>query len=104
MGKCPGCGTMNKDERFECYKCNARLTSKNVERSTASKVVFGTFLTNGLLIGVAGLIVFVLGVSDHRIRTDSGINIEPKQLIMWGAINLMIGVGCIATHFTIKKN
>ena len=72
----------------------------NNERSTGSKVFFGTWLTNGLVIGVFGFIILLVGLSGNW---QVG-NLEPEALIGIGAVVLIAGVGCIGIHFATKKD
>ena len=70
------------------------------ERSTTSKVIFGTWLTNGLVISVFGFIILLVGLSgDWHVG-----NIEPGTLIIVGAIVLVAGVSCIGIHLATKKD
>ena len=70
------------------------------ERSTTSKVLFGTWLTNGLVIAVFGFIVLLVGVSGNWQVGD----LSPEALLGIGAVILIVGVGCIGVHFAKKKD
>ena len=78
------------------------------ERSTASKAFFGTWLTNGLVLSVGGVIFFIWGLSmnnslENQLRVALGGTNYAPILIGVGIILLLIGVGCIGVHLSKKK-
>jgi hypothetical protein len=70
------------------------------ERSTTSKVVLGTWLTNGLVIAVFGFIVLLVGLSGNWYVGDLG----PGALTVIGAFVLIAGIACVGVHYAKKKN
>ncbi|MCL2082035.1 MAG: hypothetical protein FWH04_02195 [Oscillospiraceae bacterium] len=115
--KCLKCdGPISKLEK-ECPFCEAKIDISKIqfnliedekddcERSTASKIVFGTWLTNGLGISVFGAMAFLVGVSDKGLSTDGGHSymMEPSQLMTLGGVVLAAGVLCIGIGINLTK-
>ena len=75
------------------------------ERSTASKVLFGTWLTNGLVISVAGAVALLVGISGNWVfELRNGTVLEPGAIMGIGVVVLFIGISLICVHFAKKKN
>ncbi|MDR2590744.1 MAG: hypothetical protein LBC71_07155 [Oscillospiraceae bacterium] len=79
---------------------NFMQNNNDNERSTASKIIWGTWLTNGLVIAVFGFIVLLVGLSGNWYVGDLG----PGALTGIGAFVLIAGIACVGVHYAKKKN
>jgi hypothetical protein len=79
------------------------------ERSTTSKVIFGTLLTNGIVLAVSGFIIFLMGLNmrnsiGRMFYTFSGGRDYTTLITIGGIIILFAGITCICVHLSKKKN
>ena len=78
------------------------------ERSMASKILWGTWLTNGLFMSGGGIIAFFWGLNmrnsiDHQFHRALGGTDYAGLFAAGGVILFMVGIGCICVHLAKKK-
>ena len=79
------------------------------ERSSASKLLFGTFLTNGLVLSVGGAIFFFMGLNrrnsfGYQFHLMAGGTDYAGLIAIGGVLLILIGIGCIGVHLSKKKD
>ena len=78
------------------------------ERSTASKMLFGTCLSNGIGLSFIGAIGFFVGMNlrnslEHQFRRAFGGTDYPGIMMAAGVILMLIGISCLGVHYSKKK-
>jgi len=103
---CSFCGTKAKGVPTSTRQMSYDSAQMNkAERSTGSKILFGTYLTNGLSVCAIGLIAFLAGLNNYGYELRNwGISWRPSQLVSFGVFCLLIGVSLICVHFSKKKS
>ena len=79
------------------------------ERSTISKMLTGTFLSNGVLLSFFGGVGFFVGMSlrnslEFQLRRQLGEICIPTIMMVAGVVLMFYGIMCLGAHYSKKKS
>ncbi|MDR0325309.1 MAG: zinc-ribbon domain-containing protein [Oscillospiraceae bacterium] len=107
---CTNCGNQNLVNARFCTSCGNSLdqiATPPRERSTASKVLFGTYMTNGLVMIAGGIVSLFMGMyfnssAKYQLYRLMGGDNYVAYFQWGGGLLFIIGVCCICIHY-VKK-
>ena len=78
------------------------------DRSTVSKMLTGTWLSNGVLLSFFGGVGLIVGSSqrnsaEHQLRRAVGGTDYPGLMMLAGVMVMLIGILCLGVHYSKKK-